>query len=198
MTRTAAREIAIQLGFSVAATGQQPEEALFAFFEPEHYAAMAEEGDIYREGPSAKDMSFIRRSVTGVAERREELDGYIGRYAKGWRTERISRSAAAVLRQAMYEVLYMPDVPDASAINEAVDLAKGYEDREVVAFINGVLGGFYQGEVAASKPQETTPPPEETAGQPQETEPEAAPSEPNEMLPEDAPPEGESADERDE
>ncbi len=174
MTRTAAREIAIQLGFSVAATGQQPEEALWAFFEPAHYAAMAEEGDIYGEGPSAKDMEFIRRSVIGVAEHRAELDGYIGKYARGWRTERISRSAAAVLRQAMFEILYMPDVPDASAINEAVDLAKGYEDREVVAFINGVLGGFYRGEVAQTRPPENdgqpeTPAPQDNAA-PQEDE----------------------------
>ena len=102
-------------------------------------------------------MDFIRRSVTGVAEHKEELDGLIGRYAKGWRTERISRSAAAILRQAMLEILYMPDVPDASSMDEAVELAKGYEDGEVVAFINGVLGGFYRGEVAresVSRPDE--------------------------------------------
>ena len=82
-----------------------------------------------------------------MAEHREELDALIGKYAHGWRTERISRSAAAVMRQAMYEILYMPDVPDAASINEAVELAKGYEDADVVAFINGVLGGFYRGEV---------------------------------------------------
>lgn len=146
MTRTAAREIAIQLGFAVASTGQDPEAAVEAFFEPGHYASLADEGPLYGEKPSARDMDFIRRSVTGVAERRQELDGYIGQYAKGWRPERISRSAAAVLRQAMYEILYMPDVPDATAMDEAVELAKGYEDEEVVAFINGVLGGFYRGQ----------------------------------------------------
>ncbi len=173
MTRTAAREIAIQLGFSVAATGQQPEEALWAFFEPEHYAAMAEEGDVYSEAPSAKDMDFIRRSVIGVMAHREELDGYIGKYAKGWRTERISRSAAAVLRQAMFEVLYMPDVPDASAINEAIDLAKGYEDRAVVSFINGILGGFYRGEVEKQQSQEAASQPDEPLPENDDTPPEA-------------------------
>ncbi len=147
MTRSAAREIAIQLGFSVAGTGQEPDAAVEAFFDREHYAAMAEEDELYREKPSKKDMEFIRQSVQGVAEKREQLDGLIGQYAKGWRPERISRSAAAILRQAMYEVLYMPDVPDAAAMDEAVELAKGYEEPDVVSFINGVLGGFYRAEV---------------------------------------------------
>ncbi len=148
MTRTAAREIAIQLGFSVANGGLDPAGAVEAFFEPEHYASMKAEGDLYGERPSKRDMEFIRRSVTGVAEHKAELDELISRYAKGWRAERISRSAAAILRQAMFEILYMPDVPDAAAMDEAVELAKGYEDDEVVAFINGVLGGFYRGRAA--------------------------------------------------
>lgn len=161
MTRTAAREIAIQLGFSVAGTGQDPAGAVEDFFDPEHYATLKAEGELYAEKPSKRDMEFIRRSVTGVAEHKQELDGLIGRYAKGWRPERISRSAAAILRQAMFEVLYMPDVPDAAAMDEAVELAKGYEDAEVVAFINGVLGGFYRGERAKQDPPETKDEPDE-------------------------------------
>jgi len=155
MTRTNAREIAIQLGFAAVSTGHEPETVVQSFFEPEHYASMAQEGDIYAEKPSKKDIEFITESVTGVIVRREELDEYIGRYAKGWRTERISRSAAAVLRQAMYEILYMPDVPAAASMDEAVELAKGYEDADVVAFINGVLGGFYRGEVLHEDAPET-------------------------------------------
>ena len=147
MKRTAAREIAIQLGFAAAAAGQTPEETVEEFLEPEHYASMREESEIYSEKPSKKDGAFIRESVAGVLTHREELDGYIGKYARGWRTERISRTAAAVLRQAMYEILYMPDIPDAASMDEAVELLKGYEDGDVVAFVNGVLGGFYRGEV---------------------------------------------------
>lgn len=147
MVRSAAREIAVQLGFAVAATGEDPNAAVEDFLEPEHYDAMAEESGVFSEKPSKKDREFISRSVCGVAEHREELDAYIGKYARGWRTERISRSAAAVMRQAMFELLYMPDVPPAAAINEAVELAKGYEYPDVVSFINGVLGGFYRGEL---------------------------------------------------
>ena len=96
MTRSAAREIAIQLGFSVTGTGQDPRAAVERFFDPEHYAAMAEEDALYAEKPSKKDMDFIVRSVEGVSEKRQELDSLIGRYARGWRPERISRSAAAI------------------------------------------------------------------------------------------------------
>ncbi len=152
MTRSAAREIAIQLGFSVAGTDLAPAtEAVEAFFEPEHYASLAQESELYAERPSKRDMDFILRSVEGVTAHRAELDGFIGKYAKGWRPERISRSAAAILRQAMYEILYMPDVPAAASMDEAVELAKGYEDADVVAFINGVLGGFYRGETAPAE-----------------------------------------------
>lgn len=152
MVRSAAREIAIQLGFAVASTGAEPQAAVEEFLDPAHYEGLADESGVFAEKPSKRDREFILRSVCGVTERRQELDGYIGKYAHGWRTERISRSAAAVMRQAMYELLYMPDVPDAASINEAVELAKGYEDPEVVAFINGVLGGFYRGEI--EKPEQ--------------------------------------------
>lgn len=147
MVRAAAREIAVQLGFAAAATGQDPAAAVEEFLEPAHYAEMAGEGEPFAEKPSPKDRAFILESVVGVTEHRAELDALIGKYAKGWRTERISRSAAAILRQAMYEILYREDIPHAAAINEAVEMAKGYEEPEVVAFINGVLGGFYRGEI---------------------------------------------------
>lgn len=152
MKRTAAREIAIQLGFAVVSAGLDPETAVDAFFEPEHYESMKAEGELYAEKPSKKDLAYIKESVVGVTAHREELDRLIGLYAKGWRTERISRSAAAVLRQAMFEILYMPDVPDAAAIDEAVELIKGYEDGDVVAFVNGVLGGFYRAEILHEEP----------------------------------------------
>ena len=46
----------------------------------------------------------------------------------------------------MCEILYMEDVPNAAAINEAVELDKGYDEPDTVAFVNGVLGGFMRGE----------------------------------------------------
>ena len=99
-----------------------------------------------------------------------ELNHMIEKYARGWKLERISRIAAAIMRCAMCEILYMDDVPNAAAINEAVELAKGYEEPETVAFINGVLGSFMRGEVAPSEEAEAEPAetaPEEAAAKPE-------------------------------
>lgn len=61
--------------------------------------------------------------------------------------------AAAVMRTAMYEVLYMPGIPNAAAINEAVEIAKKYEPAEVVSFVNGILGTFVRAEFEDTPPK---------------------------------------------
>ena len=152
MTRTAAREIAILLGFSVAAGGaESAEETMDRFFDEAHYATMAEDNPLFSEFPDEKQMAYIRSLVGLIAAHREELDGYIERYAHGWKASRIDRTAGAILRCAMSEILWIEDVPTAAAINEAVELAKKYEDDEVVSFINGILGGFVRGELDQAK-----------------------------------------------
>lgn len=145
MTRKTARELAIQLGFSAAATGDKPHEILDRFFEPEHYESLAQENELYAQFPDERQMEYITRLVTLIDEHRDEIDNEIRTYAKGWKLERISRTALAVLRCALCEILYMEDIPDSAAINEAVELAKGYDEPETVAFVNGVLGGFMRG-----------------------------------------------------
>ena len=147
MTRTAAREIAILLGFSTAASGESAEETLERFFEDEHYATMAEENPLFAEKPDARQMDYIRTLVGLTAEHRAELDAYIEKYARGWSVGRIDRTAGAILRCAMSEILWLPDVPNAAAINEAVELAKKYESADAVSFINGILGSFIRGEI---------------------------------------------------
>ena len=145
MTRKTARELAIQLGFSAAATGDKPHEILDRFFEPEHYESLAQENELYAQFPDERQMEYITRLVTLIDEHRDEIDNEIRTYAKGWKLERISRTALAVLRCALCEILYMEDIPDSAAINEAVELAKGYDEPDTVAFVNGVLGGFMRG-----------------------------------------------------
>ena len=145
MTRTAAREIALQLGFSLVAAKEPAQAVLDDFFEGEHYATLAEESELFAEYPDEKQMDYIRRLVCLVEEHRVSLDETIEKYTRGWRAERISKTAAAILRGALCEILYMDDVPDAAAINEAVELAKGYEPAETVAFIYGVIGSFMLG-----------------------------------------------------
>ena len=146
MTRSTAREIAIQLGFAAASSGEAPQKLFERFFERGHYDTLAAEDELYSEYPNTKQLEYIRTLASLTDEHKEEIDAYIKRYAKGWKLERISHTALAVLRCAICEILYMDDIPNAAAINEAVELDKGYDEPDVVSFVNGVLGGFMRGE----------------------------------------------------
>lgn len=159
MTRTTARELAVLIAASMASGKEDAETVLDRFFEPEHYATLAAEGPQFAEPPNRKQLAYIRSLVTLTAEHRDELDAYIEQYAHGWKAERLSRAAGAILRCALCEILYFPDVPDASAISAAVDIAKKYEGEEGPAFVNGVLGGFMRGRGAETEsvPEEDAP-----------------------------------------
>ena len=154
MTRKTAREIAIQLSFAAAAAKLSPDELADTFFSEEHYATLAAEQVLFAERPDERQMDYIRTLTRLVWEKNEELDAYIERYARGWRPERISRTALAVLRCALCEILYMPEIPNAAAINEAVELDKNYDEPDTVAFVNGVLGGFMRGELGEDGAEE--------------------------------------------
>jgi N utilization substance protein B len=147
MNRTDAREIAVRLCFALSENPTDIEPFLSHVFEDEYYSRLAEEDKLYQSKPSAEQLEYITRLVSGVFEHSAELDGYIEKYAVGWKFARISRTAVAILKTAMFEILYMPDIPDKAAINEAVELAKRYESPETVPFINGVLGSFARSEV---------------------------------------------------
>ena len=148
MLRKTAREIAIHLSYELSFTEKSVEELLNQRLTPASFASLAEEDDIYLEVPNAKQADYIRRLVRGVWEHGAELDGYIAKYAKGWRFSRIPLVASAIMRVAMYEVMYMPEIPDAAAINEAVEIAKKYETPETVKFMNGILGSFSRQELS--------------------------------------------------
>ena len=161
MTRSNAREIAVQLIFSLGFGNLSAQEVLDSQLTPERFAELAEENALYAQFPNEKQQQYIRDLVQGVFSHGPELDDYISRYAVGWSFARIPRMAAAIMRTAMYEVLYVPDVPNAAAINEAVEIAKRYETQEVVSFVNGILGSFVRAEFA------DTPPKPEKAGEDQ-------------------------------
>jgi N utilization substance protein B len=146
MTRTAAREIAVRLCFGLSENPQDPNAVLGDVFDEEYYASLGAEDETFAEYPDEVQLEYIGRIIRGVSAHSAELDSYIEKYAVGWKFGRISRTAVAILKTAMYEVLYMPDVPDKAAINEAVELAKRYEEPMTVPFINGVLGSFSRNE----------------------------------------------------
>lgn len=155
MNRNIARHLAIQLCFAAAASGQSPDVLAEDFFTEEHFATLAEVDELYAELPKGKYLDYILRLSTLVFDKREELDAVIERYARGWKPERISRTALAVLRCAICEILYLEDVPVGAAINEAVELDKYYDEPETTAFVNGILGAFVREELGEEAlPQE--------------------------------------------
>jgi len=91
-------------------------------------------------------MPYIREVVTGVLEHYDELLEIISKnLKKGWSIERISKPARAILLLAVYEIKYVEDVPEKVAVNEAVELAKMFDEPQSAAFVNGVLAGVLKG-----------------------------------------------------
>lgn len=77
----------------------------------------------------------------GVRENADAIDARISENLKqGWKISRISRVSLAILRLALYEMLYLDDIPVSVSINEAVELSKKYTVQDDTSFINGVLG----------------------------------------------------------
>lgn len=145
MTRSNARELAAHLIYELDYTDETPAQAIEARLERGYYAELAGENEVYAERPSKKQLAYITACVEGVAEHCQELDETISKYAVGWNLNRISRFTKAAMRLAIFEILYVDDVPTGVAINECVELTRKYEDGEVVSFVNGILGSFARG-----------------------------------------------------
>ena len=82
---------------------------------------------------------FVEKLAQGVEDHREELDEIISQYIRGWKMNRLSKTALTILRMAVYEIRFEKDIPAQVSANEAVELAKKYGASEDSAFINGVL-----------------------------------------------------------
>ena len=159
MIRNVAREIAMHLSYELSFTDLSAEELLNDRLNANRFDQLAPEYEVYGKLPGPSQQAYIRKVVKGIAEHSYELDQYIEKYAVGWKFDRIPLVASAIMRLAMYEILYMPEIPNGAAINEAVEIAKKYESSDVVRFINGILGSFVRkeaGDVPAVQP-ETAP-----------------------------------------
>ena len=142
MTRTNAREIACHLVYEMNLRHASADTVLEALLQEGYYPSLKAESEIYAEKPEGKQLAYLSSVLHGVEEKGAELDGWIEKYAIGWSIGRISRVARAIMEVAIYESLYVDDVPTNAAISEAVELTRSYEDEDVVSFVNGVLGGF--------------------------------------------------------
>jgi N utilization substance protein B len=137
MSRRLARERALMVLFQVDVGSADPENA-FAWMD-----------DAF--GILNKNYDFAHRLVSGVLEHQQAVDQVIAGLSKDWKFERVAGVDRNIMRMALYEIFYSPDVPDNVAVNEAVELAKTYGSEDSGRFINGILGKVLE------KPEDYTP-----------------------------------------
>ncbi len=101
----------------------------------------ADELEKYLDGRTfGSQTAYIRKVLGRLLENIEHVDAVINEIDSGWSTERMARPDVAIIRIAVSEMLYMDDVPNAVAINEAVSLSKLYGTEQSPKFVNAVLG----------------------------------------------------------
>lgn len=127
MTRHEAREVAFIITFEKSFLGETPLDEII------ECAAESEFFDVN---------NFVIRTVKGIFENLDAIDGMIEKKLVGWSSNRLSRAAMAVMRVAVYELAFADEVPVGVAINEAVEIAKKYATVEDASYINGVLGAI--------------------------------------------------------
>lgn len=130
MSRKIAREVAFKIIFE---TTFQEDEKISKLMD--ELLANAEE----KYEVNSEDDKYIQEITEGVKEKKSELDELIKKHLKGWTMERLNKVDVAILRLAIYEILYREDIPYKVSVNEAVELAKIFSEDASPAFINGVL-----------------------------------------------------------
>ena len=124
--RSKARKRALDLIFAAEARGRTPGDFL---------AEQIEAG----EEPTN---DYTVALVTGVADRMQRIDELLSSYAEGWSLARMPAVDRNVLRLAVFEVLWVDDVPDAVAVSEALNLVRDLSTDESPSFVNGILGNI--------------------------------------------------------
>lgn len=142
MKRGDARELAVHLIYGRAFTGEEPEQVVSTRLDKEYYEKLAGENEVYAQRPDRFQLRYIDTVVAGVANREEELNDVIRKFSIGWDISRISKLDRCILQLAIFEILYVEDVPAGVAVSEAVRITKKYDGDEAGAFVNGILGSF--------------------------------------------------------
>ena len=141
MSRTTARAAAMQMIFEKISGGQGGEDTLKMVYDELREDGLPGVERIGRKEPDEEDREYITAALEGVLEHLEEIDALIEKNtAKGWSIERISLVNLTILRLAVWEILFVDDVPGSVSIAEAMELTERFSDPEDKAFINGILG----------------------------------------------------------
>lgn len=130
MSRKIAREVAFKVIFELAF---QHEESASKLYE-DLIDTSDEKYEITEE-----DELYVNEIIAGIQSNEASIDEKIKSHLKDWSFERISKIDVAILRLAIYEILYRKDIPYKVSVNEAIELAKIFSEDSSPAFINGVL-----------------------------------------------------------
>jgi N utilization substance protein B len=136
-SRRRAREIALQVLYSIDANADVDPSAALAFYFDRFAAEEREDDGSDDAGPP--DRAYVETLVRDVSRRRDELDELLGQVSRNWRVERIARVERTILRMALYELKFRDDIPARVALNEAIELAKRFGSADASAFVNGLL-----------------------------------------------------------
>lgn len=128
MGRKHAREGAMKLLFQMDNTGDYSDESLDIFLDNFSYDELETE--------------YILNTVKELINKKDIIDVHIDEQLKGWSINRLASVDLAVLRIAIYEIMYRDDIPIEVSINEAIETTKKYSSEDSYKFVNGVLGGF--------------------------------------------------------
>ena len=105
-----------------------------------------------RTDVQARVREFAEGLVMGVHEQRESIDAAIKARSKNWSLSRMPRVDLNVMRLAAFELMYRPDIPKKVSINEAIEIARRFGDKESPSFVNGILDDI----VACNKSEQTS------------------------------------------
>ena len=152
MTRANARELAIHLIYGREFTGEEPQQVVSTRLQKNYYNSLSAENEVYNERPIKAQVNYLDTVVTGVANREEELNAIIQKFSIGWDISRISRLTRCTMQLAIFEILFLEDIPTGVAISEAVRIAKKYDGDDTGAFVNGILGAFARSLTAPAAP----------------------------------------------
>lgn len=125
---------------------QAREEAFILIFEKEFSDSPIEE--ILELAAEVRDLvpdEYITQVFGGVFSNLDTIDAAITEKAVGWKKERISKTSLAILRLAIYEIMFIESIPVSVSINEAVELSKKYATKEDASFVNGILATVSKG-----------------------------------------------------
>jgi len=156
MTRRKGREIALQVLYQIEMSKIPAKEALAQY--KKHFIEASSDEEEESSFDDVKDLeeafNFASDLVLGIEKNKNFIDEKIKEYTRNWSFDRLNSTDKNILRIAIFEMFFRPDIPEVVSINEAVELAKLYGTDDSPAFVNGILDSIYKKELLSAKKED--------------------------------------------